>query len=217
MHTLRLLLWRLRFVIAAVCAGVGTLIVVHAVRPAPPPALEVVVTLRDVMPGVPLTADDVGLMPRPSDSMPTSALTDVTAAVGHEAAVMLSADQVLTGPLVGAGSPTDLAPADTVVVPVRLDGTADILRAGDRIDLLAPPPSDEFTDVKTRDDGTTPATTALTLAHRALVLPRTTDTETGGGILGGTAESSNVLLVAVAPGEAPALATAPHLAAVLVP
>ncbi|SDS21508.1 hypothetical protein SAMN04489860_1055 [Paraoerskovia marina] len=119
---------------------------------------------------------------------------------------------MLTKALVGAGRPADLAPEDTVVVPVRLPDTAEMLHAGDRVDLLAPPEPDVL------GAGTDDPEDTEVLARGALVLPRTTDLgASGSGLLSSTPETTTTLLVAVSPAEAPALATASRLAAVFVP
>ncbi|SDS21563.1 SAF domain-containing protein [Paraoerskovia marina] len=70
MHSLRLTLWRLRFVVAAICAGLGVLVLAHALRPPPVPTTEVVVAVRDLAPGGVLTADDVELATRQASTVP---------------------------------------------------------------------------------------------------------------------------------------------------
>ncbi len=171
--------------------------------------------MRDLAPGGVLTADDVELATRQASTVPPTALRGADGldeAVGRETAVLLTPGQVLTEALVGAGRPADLAPDDTVVVPVRLPDTAEMLHAGDRVDLLAPPEPDVL------GAGTDDPEDTEVLARGALVLPRTTDVgASGSGLLSSTPETTTTLLVAVSPSEAPALATASRLAAVFVP
>lgn len=236
MHSFRLRLWRLRFLVAALCGGLGVVLLVQVVRPAPPPTAHAVVLVTDVPAGTPLTRADVALVAREAHTVPHGAVTAPDDVEGYEAAVRLEEGQLLTGSLIGTDRPAALAPPDTVVVPVHLPDTADVLSAGDRVDLLSPPPPDSLLPAPRTASAATPTGAAddvadatsggppeqvssgTVLARRALVLPRSErGSASGDGILGGVADPSSILLVAVTPQEAPALATASGLAAVLVP
>ncbi|MDO8152355.1 SAF domain-containing protein [Isoptericola sp. b408] len=207
---LRLVVWRSRFVVAACCCGLAAWAVVAAVRPAPPPTLDVLVTAHDVTTGHTLTSDDVTTVPVPAALAPATLLRDPDEALGRTTVVDLAAGTPLSASVVRPGGPAGSAPPGTVVVAVRLTESG-WLRPGDRIDLVA------------TDDGGT------RLARRAQVLPPAAEDpgssavdEPGAGLLGvpGAGDSTGVTLVAVSPEEAPAVSASSGwgaIAPVLVP
>ncbi|WP_159797012.1 RcpC/CpaB family pilus assembly protein [Puerhibacterium puerhi] len=207
-------LWRSRFVLAAACCGLAVTAAVHALRPPAPPTVDVVVPVRTLAPGQAVSDDDVAVRALPVEAVPEDALDDLGAAVGRTPAVALPAGLPLTRELVAGGEVVAQAPAGAVVVPVVLDGTAaDLLRPGDRVDLVttaAPDPD---------------SPDAAYLARGALVLPsagRQRDEPSGGGLLGGgaAAGTTDATLLAVSPEEAPAVSAASGsgtVGAVLVP
>ncbi|MEN5073186.1 SAF domain-containing protein [Isoptericola cucumis] len=239
---LRTLSWRLRYVLAAACCGIAAALVVQALRPEPPPTVDVVVPAHPLAAGEAVRRADLDVRTVPAAMVPADVLTDAGAVVGRAPAVTLPAGLPLHPGLLPGGGVVSQAPKGTVVVPVRLDETAaGWLRPGDRVDLLA------------RDDGgATPVSAGVEsedgangtsgagagsdagsgkddyLARRALVLPGTgspaDDGGAGGGLLGGAATGPSpgrdVTLVAVAPDDAPALSAASGwgtVGAVLVP
>ncbi|MCK0118121.1 SAF domain-containing protein [Isoptericola sp. S6320L] len=203
----RTVVWRGRFVVAALCCGLAAGATVHAVRPEAPPTREVVVTAREVPAGEPLRAADLGTATVAAELAPDGLLTDPADAVGRSPAVDLAPGIPVHADLVPGGGLADRAPEGTVVVGVRLTEAA-WLRPGDRVDLLG---TDDAAD---------------RLARRALVLPRlpADDGAPGaGGLLGSAAPATAdaaVTLVAVDPDEAAAVSAAAGwgaVAAVLVP
>ncbi|MEU4315338.1 SAF domain-containing protein [Nocardia sp. NPDC024068] len=101
----------------------------------------VVVAARDLAPGHLLTAADLRQASHPPDAVPEAAVRDPSALVGAVLTAALRSGETLTdvrvvGPRlaeVATGAP------DARIVPVRLADTAiaDILRAGDRVDVVA--------------------------------------------------------------------------------
>ena len=202
----RILLWRCRFVVCAVCLGVAAASTVQALRPPDAPTVGVVVAARAVEAGVSLAASDVRIAHYPVGTVPDGVLTDVAEAVGASTAVPLSSGSPL-GP--GLIAPDEVrGPAGTVVATVRFadPAVAGLLSAGMHVDVLA----------ATAEGGP-----GGVVARRALVLPVARQPSEPGGLLGGPAGDDSVpVLVAVSPEEAPALAGAAAsavLSAVVVP
>ena len=206
------MLWRARWVTAAVLVGCACAAVVDALQPAPPPSVRLVVTTHDVAAGHPLDASDVQVVAMPPDLAPPHGITDPADVIGSAPAIPLPEGL----PLVDGLLARTLAhgPPGTVVVPVRFadDGVARLLGPGLHVDVLA-----------ATDDGAP----GRYLAHRALVLPApvTTDGSAATGsrssLLGSAPTSTDVppVLLAVAPDEAAAItgaATSAALGAVVV-
>ncbi|WP_407316457.1 SAF domain-containing protein [Isoptericola halotolerans] len=203
----RTVLWRGRFVVAAVCCGLAAGATVEALRPAPPPTQEIVVAARELPAGAALTPGDLDTVTVAAELAPPGVLTDPADAVGRSPAVALAQGLPLHADLVAGGGMAARAPDGTVVVGVRLT-EASWLRPGDRVDLLG-----------TDDD-------ADYLARRALVLPplgSDDDAPGAAGLLGSAppaARDAAVTLVAVDPDDAAAVSSAAEwgaVAAVLVP
>ncbi|MCK9794758.1 Flp pilus assembly protein CpaB [Isoptericola sp. 4D.3] len=207
---LRAVLWRGRFVLAAVCCGLAVAAVVQAVRPAPPPTVDVVVAVRALAAGEPVSVADLTTVPVAAGLAPEGTVAAVEDLVGRAPATALPAGLPLRAELLPGGGVVAQAPQGTVVVPVRLDDSAaGWLRPGDRVDLVVTGEA-VGTTVGASDDDPDEAY----LARRALVLPRpAADGEDArpGGLLGGAAgapDGTDVTLVAVSPDEAPALSAA---------
>ncbi|MEL7976671.1 SAF domain-containing protein [Isoptericola sp. F-RaC21] len=212
---LRSVLWRARFVLAAACCGLAAAAVVQAVRPAPPPTVDVVVPAHALPAGEPVAAADLTTVGVAADLAPDGVATDPADLVGRTPTTALPAGIPLHPDLLPGGGVVAQAPQGTVVVPVRLEDTATgWLRAGDRVDLVLTGEAaraagsdggEEGTDEDGRGDD-------AYLARRALVLPRPeAAAPADGGLLGGatgTAEGSDVTLVAVSADEAPGLSAA---------
>ncbi len=123
--------------LALVCAAAAVLTGLHAVRPAPTPAVSVLTAAHDLQPGTVLSAADLRQRHFAVGTVPDGVL-------GSESLGRTLADGVRRGEpitderLVGPG----LSSGDTLAVPVRLPdpGMADLLSVGDRIDLVATSP-----------------------------------------------------------------------------
>lgn len=161
-----------------------------------------VVAVRDLSPGYTLTLDDVELVDRESSAVPSGALTVLSDAVGHTLSGPVPAGETLVsvrmlGPrLAGAatGNP------DARVVPIRLAdaGVGDLLREGDLVDVLtvAPGSEDLSPSAQVLATGAT-----VVLAHTA---------EDGGD------QRERVVLLALAPEQATAVAAASLVSALTV-
>lgn len=207
---LRLLAWRARRPLAALCAGLAALVAVGVLRPADPPTARVPVAARDLALGAVLAAGDVRVAEVPLALLP-AALTDDGAPPASSAVEALTGRRLAVAvpeglPLVAGLLVDDAAtgPPGTVVVPVRFAdaGVAEVLAPGMRVDVVAAALHDG--DEATR------------LAGGAVVLARPgadadgAGSGSGGGLLGGgaTATDSPPVLLAVDPEEAVALSGA---------
>jgi len=218
-RALRFWWWRARYLVVALCCGVAAGAAVQVLAPPPPPMRDVVVTARPLAAGTELSSGDLEVRAVPASLVPADVVSDPEAVVGRVVAVRLAAGLPLSKELVAGGALAALAPAGSVVVPVRLDGvTAGLLRAGDRVDLVSTAAH------AVPGDGTAGPSH---FARRALVLPsarRSGQAADDGGLLGGAVGpgggEGGVTLLAVEPGEAPALSAASSagaVAAVVVP
>ncbi|MFC7879621.1 Flp pilus assembly protein CpaB [Isoptericola sp. NPDC057391] len=205
---LRSVLWRARFVLAAACCGLAAAAVVQAVRPAPPPTVDVVVPARTLPAGERVDAADLTTVAVPVALAPDGVATEPAALVGRTPVTALPAGLPLHPGLLPGGGVVAQAPRGTVVVPVRLEDTAaGWLSPGDRVDLV-------LTGEAARAAGTGGSADRddAYLARRALVLPSPDNPEpAGSGLLGGatgTSQGAGVTLVAVAEDEAPGLSAA---------
>lgn len=138
---LRVLCWRWRHLVAASALGLAAAVAVGATTPAPPPSERAVVLSSARPAGAVLRNGDLVVRTVPTDLLPDGALLEPEQLVGERLAVALPAgyplaDGVLVGPRLARG-----APPGTVVVPVRLADrdVAELLGAGDRVDLLRAP------------------------------------------------------------------------------
>ncbi|SOE00986.1 Flp pilus assembly protein CpaB [Blastococcus haudaquaticus] len=142
----RSLLHTARRVLAVLLAALA---LVLALRPAPRPAAAdvpattpVAVAATDLLPGAPLTSQDVRLVRFPDDLAPTGTTADAADLAGRVLAGPVRAGEPLTDVrLVGAGLTARL-PEGQVAAPVRLAdlAVAALVRAGDRVDVLATAP-----------------------------------------------------------------------------
>lgn len=209
---LRSLLWRVRFVLAAVCCGLAAAAVVQAVRPAPAPTVDVVVPARALPAGEPVAAADLTTVPVDVGLAPDGVATDPVELVGRTPVTTLPTGLPLHPGLLPGGGVVAQAPRGTVVVPVRLEDTAaGWLRPGDRVDLVLTGEAARAAGTDRADEGDTERDDAY-LARRALVLPRPDAVEpVDGGLLAGatpTSQEADVTLVAVSKDEAPGLSAA---------
>lgn len=181
--------WRGRFAVVAVCLALAAGLTVQTLRPAAAPTVPVVVAAHDLAAGATLTATDLAVLDLPAALAPAGAVPDLATLQDATSAVATPAGLPVVRSLLAGGLLT--GPAGTVVTAVRLDddGVAALLRPGDRVDLLA-------------NDGL--GGDGVVVARRALVLTAAQQAEAE---LLATATGSP-LVVAVAPGEAAALAGA---------
>lgn len=171
---LRRTVGRHRRLFAAILAAAAMTLALTAVRPEPPPTVEVSVASGDLSAGASLRAADVDTVALPPTAVPSGAVTDPGELVG----------QVLAAP-VRRGEPfTDvrLVNADTlsgygkgkVGAPVRIAdaGIANLLRPGSVIDVLA---------VRTSAGLDTEGPAKVVAKNvRVVAIPNTDDTPTGG-------------------------------------
>lgn len=189
---LRVVAWRARRPLAALCAGLAALVAVDLARPDEPPTARVLVAARDLALGTELTEDDVVLDDVPAALLPAGlgAPPDV---LGRRLAVPVPAGLPVVVELLVDDATT--GPPGTVVVPVRFAdaGVAAVLRPGMRVDVVA----------AALVEGSEP----VRLARAAVVLARPGDggsaAEDDGGLLGGSVTSTDAapVLLAVTPDE----------------
>lgn len=113
----------------------------RAVAAAPAP---VVITAHDLPAGTIVRAGDIRLSRWSPDQIPPRAMRSLDQAIGATiAAGMDRGEPITTARIRGAGITTGL-PANLVAVTVTITGpsTLALIRAGDRVDLLATTPSD---------------------------------------------------------------------------
>lgn len=204
----RVRLWRLRYVATALCLAAATAAVAARLEAPPAPTRPLVVAGRALVAGDVVTADAVRVVQVPTEAVPDGAHGDPADVVGRSLAIGLPAGLAVVDPLLAGGAPA--GPAGTVVIPVRFaDSIAGgLLHAGDRVDVLA-------------SAGSLAGTSGVgeRLARRALVLSmETTGTTLAGkssstaeGLLGSSGDgagAASVVLLAVSPDEAAALAGA---------
>ena len=155
--------------LAAVLTGLAVVAALHEVRPPPPDVRAVPTVARDLPAGATLKVSDVVMV----DYAPGSAPAGLAAnPVGRVLAAPMRAGEALTDVRL-VGAPLAAAYPDDVVVPVRLPdaGMAELLRVGDRIDLVAADPQG--------DEARLVASEVTVLA-----LPTTDDAESATGLPG---------------------------------
>ncbi|WP_249359495.1 SAF domain-containing protein [Nocardia cyriacigeorgica] len=136
-----------RRALAAVLAGAAVVLLLRGDPDAD--RASVVVAARDLPPGHLLTPADLRIADRESGALPGGAVRDPAPLIGATVTGAMSTGEILTdlrviGPRLAAvagGAP------DARIVPLRLADTAvaDILRAGDRVDVIAADESDRAT------------------------------------------------------------------------
>jgi Flp pilus assembly protein CpaB len=129
---------RHRALLAAGLTAAAVATALPILAPSPVPTVDVVTALHDLAPGSPLTAVDLASVALPQALAPAGVLTSITTAVGRAVAGPVRRGELLTdvrllGSALLAGGP------GLVATPVRLadPGTAALLHAGDRVDVLA--------------------------------------------------------------------------------
>jgi Flp pilus assembly protein CpaB len=190
---------RHRRLLAGGFAGLAVVCGLSVVRPRVDTA-RVVVADRDVAAGSLLTSADLSEVAMARGSVPDGAVEVESSLVGRRVAGAVRRGEVLTDARVlGPGLlGTSGLPTSTVAVPVRLTepGLDVVLRAGDRVDVLATPASSS-----TQNE---PVAAAVVIAADALVLSLPAGPDGGGsGLDGGT-----LVLLATTQPTARALAAA---------
>ena len=149
LRAVRQQLRRRRRVIAALLTAGAVLAGVRAVAPPPPDTVEVLVAAHDLPSGAVLADDDLVTRAFPADLAPPDA---AEAATGRVLAGPMGRGEVLTDVRLVGPALADARPGETVL-PVRLPdaGMAALLRAGDRVDLVATDPGTGETGVVASD------------------------------------------------------------------
>ena len=209
LRRLRPVLWRSRFLLAGLCLAWVVVLLVPALRPAPP-AETVLVAERDLPAGAELGAGDlmeVEVTEAPAATPSRESLIGRRLAVGVPAGLPL-VETLFVGPGVASG-----APPGTVVTPVRLADPAllQLLQVGDRLDLYLAPAAADLGG----------ADRAELVTSGALVLSILENTEAAEGLLDTRSGGDNgVIIVSVDAEDATLLSGASGLAsfrAVVVP
>jgi pilus assembly protein CpaB len=139
--------------IAVVCGALAALLVYIYLRsfqpkpsqaPPKPADISVVVPVMDIPPNTVLTADKLAMAKMPADQAPKTALREPAEAVGAVALTKLVAQKaILTSQVMARGPGLGLAgivPPGMRAVTVAVDpvtGVAGLLKAGDRVDVVA--------------------------------------------------------------------------------
>jgi pilus assembly protein CpaB len=133
-----------RRLLAIGCLVLAGISAVHA-RPASAPteatSSTVVVAAHNVEAGAVITTADVRMTRWPTAVVPPSAIEHLAGAIGHRLTGPIATGEVITpSRLVGANLGAGL-PAGLIAVPVPLvdSGAANLIHAGDHVDLLSPP------------------------------------------------------------------------------
>ncbi|WP_164703329.1 Flp pilus assembly protein CpaB [Modestobacter sp. KNN46-3] len=186
-------------------AALVCLALVLALRPPPSPpgqreqpTVPVVVAAADLPAGTVLTAGDLAAAELPTGLLPSGATADVAGLTGQLlAAPVRSGEPVTDVRLVGPGL-WSAVPAGQVAAPVRLAdlAVATLLRAGDRVDVLA-----------AGAPGAVAAPVVEVVASGARVLTAPTP-EVSDGPTAGTPAGGGLLVLAVSPDTAARLAAA---------
>lgn len=128
---------RLRQAAAAALLSLTVFLILRALTAAEVP---VVVAARDVPAGQTLTTADLRTISAPAHILPTTAVTDVSSAEGHRLSLPVGVGEIVTTTSTDARAFGPLSPADRAVHVRAADpGSLGLVRAGDRVDLLAAP------------------------------------------------------------------------------
>ncbi len=178
-----------RWLVAAV-VGLGVLLALRTLAPAPPPSTEVVAAVHDLGSGRRLGADDVTTRTVPDELVPSGAVVDLDEALGRVVAGPVRAGEVVTDRRVLGGGLVQAHPG-TVAVSARLaDPSARrLLRVGDLVDVVAASPQGR-------------AASVVASAVPVVALPGPDD-GSAGGVAGQEASGAGgLLVVAVDPDDA---------------
>lgn len=129
-----LMLWRYRHLVVAACLGAAVAVGLGVLRPADPPAAEVLVVARPVNAGAVLTEHDLETASVPVAALPADGLAG-TEVIGTRAAIALEEGTVLTTSMTSASLTVGLAPSERLV-QVPVDVGAQLAQPGARVDLI---------------------------------------------------------------------------------
>ena len=178
-----------RRTLAAVATALGVLTLVQALTPAPPVTAPVVVAASDLTGGKTLAESDLAVVDMPTEFVPDAAAADPAALTGK----ILTATTPRGAPVTDRSvlTPRTLAPGRSVA-PVRFADAdlVQVIRAGDRIDIIAAGP-DVGPDAIVAED------------VRVVTIP---DAEADTGFGSASSTQGVLVLVEVHPEEAAALA-----------
>jgi pilus assembly protein CpaB len=137
-----------RRLLAAAAAATAIVFVLDALQPPAPAMKAVLVASRDLAGGAALHRDDVQRVQRPADSVPSGAVSNLSATAGRLLAAPMREGEVLTDVRM-LGPPLIRANPGKVASPVRLadPGIAVLLRVGDRVNVLGAPQAADGTTV----------------------------------------------------------------------
>jgi|DEB0MinimDraft_3_1074331.scaffolds.fasta_scaffold04063_8 Flp pilus assembly protein CpaB len=175
------LLHRWRRPLAAVLIGLAVLLALGILRPSPPPTVPVVVSARDLPPGITLTTEDVRVVDVPAAIAP-SGFARPDDVVGRLLALGIGAGELITASRFATGVGSGALDVGEVAVPVRLGdrSLAEFLQPGDVIDLVAAP--------NRQGELVAPSV-------RVITVPR----QTSEGFLGGSAARADSLVLVAVP------------------
>ncbi|HVF19784.1 MAG TPA: Flp pilus assembly protein CpaB [Mycobacteriales bacterium] len=185
-----------RRLLAAGCAALAVASAVDAVAPRPAPVVRVLAAARDLAAGTELTAQDLTAVDLPASVVPDGVLLPGAAVLGRAVGGPVRRGEPLTDArLLGASLLAGLGgDGDVVAVPVRLadPDSVRLVRAGDRVDVLAA--------ALETTDGQPPAVAVVATGALVLAVPA--------AAAGSIADDGSLLVVAVSPETARALARA---------
>lgn len=174
-----------RRLLAALLTAVAVATGIHAATAPPPASVAVTVAAQDLPAGTVLSADDLTSHEFAPDSLPDDL---VVAPVGRVLAGPLRRGEPVTdvrliGPALTEGHP------ELTAVPLRLPDAAmvDLLRVGDRVDLVAADPQGGTADV-------------VAVGVPVLAIPRPDSEQTASGL------SGRLVVVGAFPSDVPAIA-----------
>ncbi len=130
-----------RRLLAAGLAAIAVAAGIHAVEPAEPVTVPVLVAARDLAAGVPLAAADLEVRALPEALVPLGVLQPGDETVGRLLTGAVRAGETLTDVRLLGPSLVDGLGAGAVATPVRVAdaGVVGLVRPGDRVDVLATP------------------------------------------------------------------------------
>lgn len=139
--------------LAALCAGLAVAAAVQSQASPPPPTTRVLVAARDLDGGVALRADDLARVAFDPDSVPEGVIGSAADALGRTTVGPVRAGEPLTDVRVLGSGLLDRHPGD-VALPVRIGDpeAVDLLRVGDRVDVLAADPQQRADAVTVASD-----------------------------------------------------------------
>jgi Flp pilus assembly protein CpaB len=130
-----------RRLISAVCAALAVAVGFQAAAGPPPPETTVLTAAHDLPGGTVVRDSDLSTAAFTPDSVPAGVLSSATEAIGRTTAAPVRSGEAITDVRLVSGSMLAAYPG-LVAAPVRIGdaGAVDLLKVGDRIDLIAADP-----------------------------------------------------------------------------